>query len=149
MVTWHAPEFEYREKGVSWYWLTIIIAVLLIALAVWQRNFLFGVFVIVAEILVILWGGKKPRMLTFAVDEREFTIGDREHHSWSEFLSFSAEERKDLSLFIFQSRGARPALYVLVPPAQFPEVKQVLLSRLPYVEHERSLVEAVEEFFGF
>jgi len=149
VVIWHAPEFEYREKGVSWYWLTIILAVLLIALAMWQRNFLFGVFVIVAEILVILWGGKKPRILAFAVDERGLAIGDREHHPWSEFSTFSAEEGEDLSLLVFQSRRARPALYVLVPPAQFPEVKRVLLSQLPYVEYQRSLVEAVEEFFGF
>ena len=149
MVTWQAPEFEYWEKGISWYWLTIVVAVLLVALSVWQRNFLFGFFIVVAEVLVLLWGGRKPRTFAFTASEKELVIEGRERHLWSEFLSFSAEEREDFSSIVFQFRRARPALYILVPQAQFLEVRQMLISRLPHIERQRSLVEAVEEFFGF
>ena len=148
LVTWQAPEFEHQEKGISWYWLTIIAAVLLVALAVWQRNFLFGIFVVVAEVLVLLWGGKKPRTLTFSLNEKELIIGSRERYLWSEFLNFSIEERENFSLVVLQFKRLRPMLHILIPAAQFQEVKGIFFSRLPQVERERSLGEAVEEFFG-
>src|SRR3990167_8463140 len=57
-LSWEAPEFEFREKTVSWYWVTIIGAVLILALAVWQRNFLFGVFILMAEALIFEFNKK-------------------------------------------------------------------------------------------
>jgi len=31
-ILWEAPEYEHREKGVSWYWITIIVAAIMIAI---------------------------------------------------------------------------------------------------------------------
>ena len=59
-ITWEAPEFEYRPKSVSWYWISIIIAAAIIAFAIWERNFLFGIFIVIAEILFIAWGNETP-----------------------------------------------------------------------------------------
>ncbi len=57
-INWEAPEFEYREKDVSWYWISIIAAAAIIAFSVWQRNFLFGFFIVIAEMLVIDGAGE-------------------------------------------------------------------------------------------
>ena len=64
-TTWKAPEFQYRSKGVSWYWMSIIIAVAIIAFAIWEHNFLFGIFIVIAEILLITWGNEAPRTIDF------------------------------------------------------------------------------------
>ena len=68
-VVWDAPEFEYREKGISWYWLSIIAAACIIAFAAWFRNFLFGFFIVIAEILFIVWGNRQPRTVEFKLDD--------------------------------------------------------------------------------
>ena len=68
-IQWHAPEFEYRAKTMSWYWLSILLAVVILALAVWQKNFLFGIFVIVAEILILVWANREPRTLRAYFEE--------------------------------------------------------------------------------
>ena len=78
-TTWEAPEFEYREKEVSWYWISIIAAALIIAFSVWQKDFLFGFFIVIAEMLFIVWGNKAPRTLTFTLTDTELNIGDTSH----------------------------------------------------------------------
>ena len=74
VIEWKAPEFEYREKDVSWYWLSIIAAVVILGAAVWQKNFLFAVFVVIAEILMLVWAGRKPREITFSLNEKGLTM---------------------------------------------------------------------------
>ena len=76
-IKWEAPEFELREKGVGWYWTTIIIAVLMLGAAVWQGNFLFAVLVVIGEILVLVWSGKEPPMVTFRITDKGLVDVDR------------------------------------------------------------------------
>src|SRR5271154_1210216 len=94
-IKWIAPEFEYHEKDISWYWMTIIIAAIIIAFSVWQRNFLFGLFIVIAEILVIAWGNKTPRPFSFKMNEDGFEIGAEKIHSWKEFENWSTEAAAD------------------------------------------------------
>lgn len=70
LMAWEAPEFEHREKDISWYWISIIVATLIIAFAVWQKNFLFGFFIVIAEILFVLWGNEKPRTVEFRITNK-------------------------------------------------------------------------------
>ena len=91
-IMWQAPEFEYREKGVSWYWVSIIIAACIIAFSVWQHNFLFGLFIIIAEILVITWGNREPATLDFQLSDEHIAIGSYKIHLMKEFETWSAED---------------------------------------------------------
>ena len=47
-IVWQIPEYEYRSKDVSWYWISLIAAIVLFAFAIWQKNFLFAIFVVIA-----------------------------------------------------------------------------------------------------
>ena len=87
-ITWQAPEFQYREKGVSWYWLSIIVVAAIIAFAIWQRNFLFGVFMVIAEILLIVWANAVPKVFDFSLTENDLAIGEAKNYRISLFESF-------------------------------------------------------------
>lgn len=156
-ITWQAPEFEHREKGVSWYWITIIVAALIIAFAVWERNYLFGFFIVVAEILVIMWGNTLPRPMVFKLDDNGLSIGAHKHHSLREFESWSAEtdvaidaDGEELSelAFNFTSKFRVP-LKVLAPAAALDEIRKNLKLVLREVEHQTSLIEAIEKLLRF
>ena len=73
-IEWEAPEFEYHEKDPLWYWGSMIIAVIILGIAIWQKNFLFATFIVVAEILLMTIGGKQPRLIRFRIDDRGFEI---------------------------------------------------------------------------
>lgn len=151
-TSWSAPEYEYWPKSVSWFWLTIIAAILILAVAVWQKNFLFGFFVIVAEILLIVWGNREPREVHFSVSDRGLTIDNKKLYAWSEIQNWSADEPRESGrgdiILDFKARF-RPNLRILVPKDRFAEVKAALAERLPEVEREESVIDSLEKFLGF
>ncbi len=149
-IEWRAPEFTYWHKGVSWYWLTIIVAVLLLAVAAWGRNFLFGVFVVIAEILVLTWGSRTPEFVTFRAEMKELNINDRMHYAWQDFASFSTEEEEGgFTVFLRFRNGLRPPLRIFIPRDVFAGFKKKISLWCPETQDFRSFVEVIEEFFRF
>ena len=150
-IAWEAPEFEYREKDISWYWITIIIAALIIAFSVWERNFLFGFFIVIAEILVIMWGTQKPRTFTFALNDSGIEVGEHKFHALKEFESWSAAEIDDEwteIAFNFRARLKIP-LKIMAPHDKLDEIRKNLKLVLREVEHETSLLDAIEKLIKF
>jgi hypothetical protein len=149
-LRWTAPEFEYREKDVSWYWTSIIIAAVIIAFAVWQKNFLFGFFIVVAEMLFIVWGSRVPREMDFVLSDEELRIGAEKSHSIKEFESWSVDKDDEWAdfHFYFRSRVKAP-LRVIAPTARLDEIRAQLKTVLREVEHELTLVDSIEKFLRF
>lgn len=150
-MIWEAPEYEYREKGSAWYWSSIIVAALCVAFAVWQRNFLFGFFVVVAEILFIVWGNRAPRMVSFALTETSFMIDNEKSRLLKEFESMSIEPLgTDWSEVIFTFHAKlKPPLRVLLPEdriAEFRDRMKLLIKEVPY---EPTFLDAIEKLFRF
>lgn len=152
-IAWQAPEFEYREKGISWYWISMISAVLLLAAAIWQRNFLFGFFVIIAEILVLAWANRKPQTATFVLNEQGLSIGDRLSYVYDELASFSVDridEHGDWpTLILTFQRRLRPNLRVHTPKDKFNEIKEALGKTVHETEYEQSLLDTLERLLRF
>ena len=150
-VVWEAPEFEYRDKDVSWYWISMIIAALMIAFAVWQKDFLFGFFIVVAEILFIVWGNREPRVAAFTLTDEEIDIGGYKSHAMHEFESWSADETggdwAELSLY-FRAHLRTP-LTVILPEDRLPAVRAGLRTVLREIPHEPTLIDAIEKFLRF
>jgi len=150
-ITWEAPEFEYREKGVSWYWLSIIAAAIIIAFSVWERNFLFGFFIIIAEMLFIVWGNKAPRTISFLLNEESVEIDGHKIYPLKEFESWSADsaggEWTEI-LFNFRSRLKTP-LRILVPEAKLEEVRTNMKTVLKEVEYQQTLLDSIEKLLRF
>lgn len=151
-IKWTAPEYEHRPKDVSWFWISIIIAVVLLAAAVWQKNFLFGFFIVVAEMLLLVWGNREPREVGFLLSEKGLTVDGKKFYAWGEIRDWSAEEPGDSGwgdlLLNFNTR-LKPDIRVLVPKSRFPEVKNALAEKAPETEREESVVDALQKFLGF
>ncbi len=150
-LAWDAPEFEYREKDVSWYWVSIITAALFIAFAVWFRNFLFGFFIVVAEILFIVWGNRAPRLIAFKIDDQGLAIDDSKFYGFKEFEAWSSETQNDdwTELYLYFRSSVKPALKVLFPTEKIADLRLNFKPVLKEIEHQPSLLDAIEKFLRF
>ncbi|HEX4104204.1 MAG TPA: hypothetical protein VHZ04_01865 [Candidatus Paceibacterota bacterium] len=150
-IKWEAPEFEYREKGVSWYWLSIIIAAIIVAFSVWEKNFLFGLFIVLAEVLFIVWGNRTPRMISFTANETSITIDDIRSYSFRNFETMSVDTPADgfaEMVFVFRARFKTP-LKILFPAehlAAFRANTKTILKEVPY---EPTLLDSIEKLLRF
>ncbi|MGB7957621.1 MAG: hypothetical protein WCF77_02145 [Minisyncoccia bacterium] len=150
-INWEAPEFEYHPKTVSWYWLSIIIAAAIIAFSIWERNFLFGIFIVIAEILLIAWGNEKPRIIGFSITENTLTIDGAKNYQMKLFESFSVDEQGEnwAELFFTFKAKLKTPLKIIMPKAKLEEARKNIKTILREVEFEPSLLDSLEKIIGF
>ena len=150
-IHWSAPEFEYREKDVAWYWVSIIIASLLIAFAAWERNFLFGVFVVIGEMLLVVWGNRSPRIVNFTLTQKGLLIESDKLHPMHTLESFGADDLDDAwteIIFSFKAKLKTP-IRIIVGKDTLEEIRKKLAPFVKEVAHEPSFIDSLEKIIRF
>lgn len=151
-IVWEAPEFEIRPKEASWYWGSIVVAVFLIAIAAWQQNILFILFLLVAELLILVWAMREPRMYTFRMDEKGLAVGERLFYPYTEIEHFSiydADTDEWLTVTFKLVSRTRPTLRVRLPREKHSDVRQKLQSVTKEIEGEEHIFDTIEKLLGF
>lgn len=152
-ISWSAPEYEFREKTPVWYWTSIVIAILCIIYAVWNSNYLFAVFVVIAEVLIIIWGNEPARMVNFSLSPKGLSIDRKKTHPLSAIDHFSVEDLDHAewpNLVFHFKKTFHIGFKVHAPRAQLAEIRELLLAAgVRQQEREETLVEILEEFLGF
>lgn len=153
-IIWEAPEFEYQQKSVSWYWVSMFFAAALLAIAVWQKNFLFGLFIVIGEILFIVWGNRKPSMVKFKLTNKGILIGEQKLYEFKNLASFSinpeVEAESEWSNIILQSKNLiQPSLKIYLPKNKIVEIQKFLSSFIPQVEYKESFIDIFEKLIRF
>lgn len=149
-ISWHAPEFETKEKSPAWFgWLGVIV-IGLIVFAVLTRNYFFVPLVLLMGFVITQYALKAPRHRTFTLDELGVKI-DNQRHSFETLSSFwvfyDPPRVKELS---FRSKQ-RFMPYIRIPLAdQDPvQVRQALVDYLPERKHREWLVDDLMRKVGF
>ena len=145
-IRWRALEFEYHHKSVSWYWLTAIIAIILVAVALWLGNFLFALFVIIAETLIVFWGYRKPLELEFTLDESGLAIEEKKFYPYGVLEGFAVRSGE----IIFKPKNRFMSyLKIAAVPADIGRIKSFLANRLSEFEYEESLIDHLGKILRF
>ena len=150
-VRWEAPEYEYREKGVSWYWISIIIAAIIIAFSVWGKNFLFGLFVVIAEMLFIVWGNRMPRTVHFVLTEQSIEIEGGKFRLIKEFESVAVDTMSDgwaELIFTFRAKLKAP-FKILFPEDRLAELRTNMKTVLKEIPYEPTFLDSIEKLLRF
>jgi hypothetical protein len=152
-ISWSAPEYHTYEKNVSWYWLVILGTVVIAGIALWQKNFLFALFIVVASFLVTAWGDRKPRTLDFVLSEQGLEIGEQRHYSFDEFSGFAiipTREDPELHELLFHVKGRIGNwLKIIIATQRHDAIKAFLAAHLPELEYEESFAEHIGRMLKF
>lgn len=150
-ITWSAPETHFFEKTNRWYIGTAIVAGLVVLFSLWQGNFLFVVFTVIAEILVLFWGGQKPKAIAYQLDEEGFTTGTRLFR-FQNLTGFALVESLGgpnyFELVFRQKQAVSFYIKALVPNERAEEIGEFLGARLEPFEYTPSLSEALMSRLG-
>lgn len=165
-ISWEIPESDYSYKDVSWYWLGLIGTIILLAFAVWQKNFLFAVFVIIAYFIMNYLGGRFPTIWQIKISKKGILISlpngeAKKFYPLDSMESFdifspigavdlsdtSEEEYKEL-IIKFKSKFS-PYLKINIYPKEEEKIKNFLLQFIPREEYSPSLVDAIGKMVGF
>lgn len=153
-IKWKAPEFDYYPKSSAWYWWSMLITLAFLVFAIWQKNFLFGFFVVVAEILVLSWGGKKPALVDFSLGEKGLTIGGIKFYPYTELKNWSLPDFEPanpgfVEIILYFKRRLRTNLSIRAPKEQSQKIEEVLKSKAPKVDFNPSFLDIAEKLLKF
>ena len=166
VITWQAPEFQYQKKDVSWYWMSLIIGIILLALTVWQRNLLFAIFIIVAWLVVVYSASKTPTNWNFRLNEKGIQIylsakdeAARKFYDFKEMEGFDihtnivvgANEapKKYGELILKIKKRFSPYLKINFPIADQEKITEFLQKYIPKEEYSESLADSFSKLIGF
>ncbi len=150
-ISWRAAEFHYFEKDYLWYVWAVFTGVVLLAFALWQRNFFFAVFVVIATVLFVEFGKRRPRTLDYELNEKEVLIDGRMSIPYKSIESFHVRKRLGLLDEVVFKRATRvnPFIHLPIDEELAVRAREFLLEFLPEDEHEQTIVEIIAERIGF
>lgn len=144
-VFWKTPEYQQYQKDVSWYWIVAITGIALTAAALWQKNLLFAIFVVIAALMLIVWGQKKPRIIKVKLDETILRLDDQEFLI-KDFLGYYIDD--EVLVFKRGGRFSQP-LKIDIDTADKDKIAAILKDKLVKFEYQESLGEIIGRKIGF
>ncbi len=163
-IIWQISEYEYNPKDISWNWLIFIVAIILFAFAVWQKNFLFAVFIIIAFLMINFISNRFPLIWQFKMTKKGIIIslptGERK-----KFYSFKNIESFDIHSIAYDAEGNdigeykelilklrskfSPYLKINIYPTDEEKIRKFLFDFIPHEEYEHSLVDFLARLIKF
>lgn len=153
-IKWKAPEYLFYPKTASWFYWSIFITLAILAFSIWQSNFLFGFFVVVAEMLILSWANRKPEIIDFALDQKGLTIRGVKPYPYTELKSFGLTELEPkesdfVEIILYFKRRLRTAMIILVPKEKSSEIQAALVKKIPKVDADLTIFDALERIIRF
>lgn len=141
-VTWTASEFVAHEKSANWYLSFAGSAILLGAVIfLLTRDFVSLVVVFVAAVVMGIYASRKPRQLTYRIDEAGIAIGPK-HFGYEEFRSFSImPEGAFSSIVLLPLKRFSPLTTIYFAPDDEDTIVDMLVDRLPFEDFKFDAVD--------
>jgi len=150
-ITWSAPEYDYEHRRAEWYLLSIVIAVGLIVLSLWQRNFLFALFILLAEMAILLSAKQFPPVWDFEVNAKGVRIGDKKFFNYAEMEGFDVHYDTDEynHLVVRINHRFSPDLTLRMPAHRSDEIEKFIAKNIPRQSYDMHLIDAVAKLLKF
>ena len=151
LVSWAAPEFEVYERSFLWYLGVFFVAVSLLLISLWQQNFLFAIFIILATSLSIVWSKKEPVNFNIFITERGVKIGSNKFLHFNDLSSFSLMDSSQNNLewgrLVLQPKHwFSPLVKIFIPQGKLAQSREVLAKYLKEESYENSLHDELVRF---
>lgn len=148
-LSWTAPEYENSPKGAEWFFAVGLIAVSLIAIGIFLRNFLFAGVVALAGFIVLLYAARRPRRLTVEVGPEGIRAGSA-WYPYEELAGFWIDEESSAARLIVKRKAFFSLLTIIPIEDIHPNlVRAALKEYLKEEELREPLSQKLMEYLGF
>lgn len=148
-LAWSAAEHEHVEKDLRWYLAISAVGLFLLIVAIWQRNYFFGVFTVIAAAMLASYGARRPKVFKFQVNDEGVSIG-KKFFAFERLESFSLRARPGAlhELIVKQKTYVNPYLRIPADANTAARAKALLAAKLPEEEYQMSFLDLFADWFG-
>lgn len=149
-VSWRTHEYEHADRELSWFLGVGGAALLLIIFAIWQGNFFFATFIVIATALVVFLGRRPPQLIDVMVDESGISLAGLElEYSTLDSFSFRKRPGRLDELILRRKRQFNPIVRVFIPDRDVLRARAIMVAHIPEVSHNESLIEILADWLNF
>ncbi len=140
LLEWEAQEFIEKKKKPDWFWALGIIALAGSAVAFIYGDFLFGIFILLASVAMMILGRAKPKKIkyTIAVDG---VIYDGRFYPFERLKSFWIDEVLGEKKLIIKSD--KTFMPIIVMPFEDDEIGEYIFAILSEILEQEELHEPI------
>jgi hypothetical protein len=149
-ISWTTLEFEPKDRHPDWNWYAGLVAGIGAAIAIFYGDLFFGIFLIIAGIVVIIYAIRPPRHLQIRIAKEGIFINDElvPNVTISQFWLDETDKQDKLLLLIKGSFV--PTLSLRLEGVNAEAVRNALKgNQIPEVEMHESRSIKIFEYLGF
>jgi len=150
-LSWRAAEYHFAEKSVFWFGSISGVTIVLMLIALWQKNFFFAVFITVAGVMLMFFGRNRPAIHDFRIDDEGVGVGERDFYEYDKLQGFSMLQRSGRldEIILLRDAAISPHLRIPIDSKSAVKAREILEKRIPELEHEESLIDILSDWLGF
>lgn len=153
IIEWQALEHTHVERSADWYWIIWIIALGIVVLSIFFKNFLLALIIILATTIAQVRSKIEPQLITFKIT-RKGVVAGHTIYPFSELESFWVVDDEDdlYDKIIFRSKKSFMPFLILPYDSDTlnpDELRDYLLDYLDEEHLEEPVSQKVMEYFGF
>lgn len=149
-ISWKIKIRDDKERGDGFYLVALALMTLLLIFAVWQKNFLFGIFVILATGVVLFLSTQQAETHSFKLTDTELIIDDDRHISYDKQSHFDIVEyhEQEYELFFVSKERFRSTVRVRIWKNDKEDIEALLKTKLPKKKIEPSFLDLFSKLLG-
>jgi hypothetical protein len=150
-LEWKESEHHHDIKSEDWFWTLGIVVIAGTILAIYFRNIILGILIVIAGMAIMLHGHSKPKVITFKISRKGIQAGDIAY-PYSSLESFWViDEDIDDKIILKSQKFMMP--YIIIPfdsTKTDPDViRDMLLQHIDEEEMEEPLFQRIIERIFF
>ncbi len=131
LLSWQAPEYEQQRKPRNWYIASAILALILIGVSIYLRNYLLLIIVVMLGVVVILMDRKNPLIFKIEINENGIGIAEK-FYPYRDLENFWIVYDPPLKTLNFRmKRNFFPFLAIQLEDQNPNELREILTKYLP------------------
>ena len=150
-ISWEIKRVDDHQKSDTFYFVLLGLMVLLLVFSIWQRNFLFGIFIILATGTLLFITSQRPETFSFELTEKEVIVGEEESiYEYDKFSHFDIYEynENDYEIFFVFKEKLKPVFRARIWKGDREKIEEFLKTKLPQKKTEPSLLDIVSRILG-
>ncbi len=150
VFSWNIKANADKEHGNLFYFLILAAMTLLLIFSIWESDFLFGIFIILATGTILYLSTRRAPTIHFELTEHELVIENETRHDYNhlayfDVYSFSPD---DVELFFVFKKRARAMLRVPIWRGDKDPIVAFLQTKVPQHPIEPSLLDILSKIVG-
>lgn len=148
-LSWTTLEYEKKARHPDWIWTAGLIALLTAVVSFFYGNIFFGIFIVIAGIVTIIYAKREPKQLSITITESALVINE-ETIPFKNVTAFWLDDTGKQGKLLLLVRGTFvPTLSIPIEGVTSEQVRNALSSNIKEEELRESRSVALFDRLGF